>query len=183
MHSQIQYKGYVPKISQRSSHFVSLRQRNAPLLLCSICSSWRSLTISTPRLWQTLHCSKGLRSTMDTESITSGIRTWLDRSRALPLSIHVVFWIRDPSPESDEETQRRLIFKVLSQKVSRWEILEIYENKIWVTPPHVGILPMLHTFDISGSSIDRIPFTAAPHLKRLHFLTQHPYQLFPGIDL
>ncbi|KAM6500114.1 hypothetical protein JOM56_003128, partial [Amanita muscaria] len=29
--------------------------RNAPLPLCSVCSSWRFLAISTPRLWQTFH--------------------------------------------------------------------------------------------------------------------------------
>ncbi|KAM6500085.1 hypothetical protein JOM56_003099 [Amanita muscaria] len=157
----------LPDVPKDLGELKHISSRNAPLLLCSVCSSWRCLAISTPHLWQTLHFCSDEKLTINTESITSGIRTWLDRSRALPLSIRVVFWIRDPSPESDEETQRRLIFKVLSQEVSRWEVLEIYENKIWVTHPPFGNLPMLHTLDISESSIDGIPFTAAPRLKKL----------------
>ncbi|KIL67068.1 hypothetical protein M378DRAFT_53677, partial [Amanita muscaria Koide BX008] len=42
----------VPKNLWQLEHISS---RNAPLVLCSVCSSWRSLAISTPRLWQTLH--------------------------------------------------------------------------------------------------------------------------------
>ncbi|KIL67071.1 hypothetical protein M378DRAFT_52626, partial [Amanita muscaria Koide BX008] len=43
---------YAPEVPWRVERTSS---RNAPLLLCSVCSSWRSLAISTPRLWQTLH--------------------------------------------------------------------------------------------------------------------------------
>ncbi|KIL67105.1 hypothetical protein M378DRAFT_74354, partial [Amanita muscaria Koide BX008] len=32
---------------------IQISSRDAPLLLCSVCSSWRSLALSTPRLWQT----------------------------------------------------------------------------------------------------------------------------------
>ncbi|KAM6491003.1 hypothetical protein JOM56_013242 [Amanita muscaria] len=157
----------VPKDLRQVEHISS---RKTPLLLCSVCSSWRSLAISTPRLWQTFHfrivdtMDRSLRlrrpMTIDIDSITSGIRTWLDRSGALPLSIRVVFWIRDRG----KAAQRRLILEVLLQEVSRWGSFEICENGISVTPPHFGILPMLHTL---GSSIDGVPFTAAPCLKRL----------------
>ncbi|KAM6492960.1 hypothetical protein JOM56_011094 [Amanita muscaria] len=152
----------VPKDLRQVEHISS---RKAPLLLCSVCSSWRSLAISTPRLWQTFHfrivdtMDRSLRlrrpMTIDIDSITSGIRTWLDRSGALPF-----FWIRDRG----KAAQRRLILEVLLQEVSRWGSFEICENGISVTPPHFGILPMLHTL---GSSIDGVPFTAAPCLKRL----------------
>ncbi|KAM6500118.1 hypothetical protein JOM56_003132, partial [Amanita muscaria] len=150
--------------------------RNDPLFLCSVCSSWRSLAISTPRLWQTLHfrTSSDEKLTIDTDSITSGIRTWLDRSKALPLSIRAFFRTVDP----ESATECRLILESLSQEVSRWESFELHEAGTWVTPPRFGILPMLHTFDISGSSIDRIPFTAAPRLKRLRLHSPCPNPTF-----
>ncbi|KIL58423.1 hypothetical protein M378DRAFT_86504, partial [Amanita muscaria Koide BX008] len=79
----------IPDVTKDFRHISSW---NAPLLLCSVCSLWRSLAISTRRLWQTFHfrlVEKYRFEPIDTEFITSGIRTWLDRSGALPLSIRV----------------------------------------------------------------------------------------------
>ncbi|KAM6491007.1 hypothetical protein JOM56_013246 [Amanita muscaria] len=158
----------IPDVTKDFRHISSW---NAPLLLCSVCSLWRSLAISTRRLWQTFHfrlVEKYRFEPIDTEFITSGIRTWLDRSGALPLSIRVVFWIKDQDP--DIATARRLILEVLLQEVSRWEMFEMYDEEICHAPPHFGILPMLHTLAL-GSSIDGVPFTAAPCLKKLYLIS------------
>ncbi|KAJ7160159.1 hypothetical protein C8R46DRAFT_956340 [Mycena filopes] len=63
--------------------------REAPLLLGRICSVWRIIALSTPRLWASLHIAEP-----DTDlplSLYNGclrlVTTWLNRSGALPLSI------------------------------------------------------------------------------------------------
>ncbi|KAF7341966.1 hypothetical protein MVEN_01783100 [Mycena venus] len=67
----------------------------APVLLGRICSSWRNISLSTPRLWSRLHVVEPTRP----YNVTSGIyetkvaqrlevaSTWLQRSGMCPLSI------------------------------------------------------------------------------------------------
>ncbi|KIK61790.1 hypothetical protein GYMLUDRAFT_42838 [Collybiopsis luxurians FD-317 M1] len=64
----------------------SLKQ--APLIFTSICRAWRSIALSTPRLWSSLHIYLPPHLTSDVFSQRkAGISLWLQRSRTLPLSI------------------------------------------------------------------------------------------------
>ncbi|KAJ7140813.1 hypothetical protein C8R44DRAFT_866503 [Mycena epipterygia] len=70
----------------------------APVLLGRICSSWRSISLSTPRLWAALHVVEPTRprdstSTSFDEKLAQRLetmKTWLGRSGECPLSISLV---------------------------------------------------------------------------------------------
>ncbi|KAF8201289.1 hypothetical protein K438DRAFT_1821740 [Mycena galopus ATCC 62051] len=68
----------------------------APLLLGRICSSWRTISLSTPRLWARLHVAEpprgppGPSTAVFDQKVAQRIqitKTWLDRSGKCPLSI------------------------------------------------------------------------------------------------
>ncbi|KAK6977618.1 hypothetical protein R3P38DRAFT_3123855 [Favolaschia claudopus] len=59
----------------------------APLLLGRVCSSWRTLSLATPRLWASLHVVERSLS-YDVRTIRlEAIKMWLGRSGQRPLSI------------------------------------------------------------------------------------------------
>ncbi|KAJ6582867.1 hypothetical protein DFH09DRAFT_1144801 [Mycena vulgaris] len=61
----------------------------SPLLLCQICSHWRRLALSTPRLWAAVHVV--IPNETKAQVLAGLLKNWLNRSGVLPLSISVVF--------------------------------------------------------------------------------------------
>ncbi|KAJ3852399.1 hypothetical protein EV368DRAFT_82559 [Lentinula lateritia] len=62
--------------------------KEAPLLLTTICRNWRQVALDTPRLWTSLHIF--LPPHMSDIAVLKraiGVKTWLQRSGSLPLSI------------------------------------------------------------------------------------------------
>ncbi|KAF8157658.1 hypothetical protein K438DRAFT_1986445 [Mycena galopus ATCC 62051] len=64
-----------------------LNVRRAPLLLCHVCSQWRAVAQSTPRLWDTV-CLLTQEVVSDRKIL--GIQALLGLSRNLPLTVQVV---------------------------------------------------------------------------------------------
>src|SRR6202051_3360926 len=58
--------------------FVKIDVQEAPIILAQVSSLWRSIVLSTPRLWNSL--SVGGRNRMDLASKSTLISTWLGRS-------------------------------------------------------------------------------------------------------
>jgi hypothetical protein len=80
--------------------FVKIDVQEAPMLLAQVSSSWRSIVLSTPRLWNSLYVSS--RNGMVLASQSTLISTWLGRSGNLPLSIKIVeMALPDPQQEQD----------------------------------------------------------------------------------
>ncbi|KAJ7452122.1 hypothetical protein B0H11DRAFT_2074381 [Mycena galericulata] len=71
-----------------TDHNSVMAESDAPLLLCHICSTWRSLALSTPQLWASLHIST-LLSEPRMSSMIDAAYGWLSRSGVAPLSISV----------------------------------------------------------------------------------------------
>ncbi|KAJ4472829.1 hypothetical protein C8J55DRAFT_607537 [Lentinula edodes] len=62
--------------------------KEAPLLLTTICRNWRQVALDTPRLWTSLHIFLPPRmSDIAVSKRATGVKTWLQRSGSLPLSI------------------------------------------------------------------------------------------------
>ncbi|KAL0568969.1 hypothetical protein V5O48_013003 [Marasmius crinis-equi] len=71
---------------------------DAPLLLTSICRSWREIALSTPGLWNGIHIHlpRFIPSYISSDDYLSkitrrkeGIKRWLERSGSLPLAISI----------------------------------------------------------------------------------------------
>ncbi|KAJ7823957.1 hypothetical protein B0H14DRAFT_3729492 [Mycena olivaceomarginata] len=63
--------------------------REAPLLLGRICSAWRTIALSTPRLWASLHAP--LDYILEKEPRKLAVIEWLQRSGAVPISLSELF--------------------------------------------------------------------------------------------
>ncbi|KAJ7845416.1 hypothetical protein B0H14DRAFT_2203316, partial [Mycena olivaceomarginata] len=61
----------------------------APLLLSRICSGWRTIALSTPRLWSSIHVPEPHAKLPQyvRDGCLQLMKTWLTRSGGLPLSI------------------------------------------------------------------------------------------------
>lgn len=85
-----------------TEHNAVMSTREAPLLLGRVCSEWRSITLSTPRLWASLHIlSSPLGSffgdsapDFEIEKCRKGAEEWIRRSGECPLSLS----LHIPSP-------------------------------------------------------------------------------------
>ncbi|KAJ7642570.1 hypothetical protein DFH06DRAFT_1477348 [Mycena polygramma] len=72
-----------------NAQYASMKSDDPPLLLCHICSAWRKLALSSPRLWASLEIREPSRTyPYPVHRICSeGVKSWLARSGSLPLSI------------------------------------------------------------------------------------------------
>lgn len=82
----------VPEILQEifyhclpTAHNSVLSTKQSPLLLGQVCSQWRQIAYSTPKLWSSLHIVIPLYSRANAR--LEAISAWLSRSGVLPLSI------------------------------------------------------------------------------------------------
>ncbi|KAJ6561748.1 hypothetical protein B0H19DRAFT_1068488 [Mycena capillaripes] len=86
----------------------------APLLLCHVCRTWRSLALSIPRLWASLHIvAPG--DTSKLLQISGAADSWLSRSGVLPLSISLVSWT------SKNGTDSSVLVETLVHYSLRWK--------------------------------------------------------------
>lgn len=75
------------------AHNAILDARSPPLLLGQVCSQWRQIAYSTPRLWTSIHISarpihlRNFTGSSRTIARKDAISAWLSRSGVLPLSI------------------------------------------------------------------------------------------------
>ncbi|KAJ7134864.1 hypothetical protein C8R44DRAFT_957381 [Mycena epipterygia] len=97
----------------------------APVLLSRICSAWRTISLSTPRLWARLHVVEptddhNFASTLLEEKQTQRLETmnaWLGRSGQLPLSIS----LECGHTPVDTPTHPNRFLQALISFAPRWE--------------------------------------------------------------
>jgi len=90
-----------------------------PSYLASICRGWRDIACSNPFLWSNVHIALPRKfPTSDRSSRISFLYDWMLRSRALPLTLHIV--VQDGSEE-----ELKGVIDVISRSSDRWRSLSI----------------------------------------------------------
>lgn len=153
--------------------------REAPLLLGRVCSSWRTLSRATPRIWSSIHISvpeEEYRYKPEENNIlTQAILDWQDRSKVLPLSISVY--------EISESPYYKLgydIIRSLTLLSSRWKHIDfsVYSPLYPSYALSAEHVPLLESFSLqlradvnSNASVPGLEkprgIFQAPHLQRL----------------
>ncbi|KAJ7892837.1 hypothetical protein B0H14DRAFT_2335175, partial [Mycena olivaceomarginata] len=98
--------------------------REAPLLLGRICSAWRTIAVSTPRLWASLHAP--LDYILEKEPRKLAVIEWLQRSGAAPISLSVF-----PERNWDAWSEGPSLLKSLAESSVRWCHLDLVNFLGW----------------------------------------------------
>ncbi|KAF7376843.1 hypothetical protein MSAN_00101800 [Mycena sanguinolenta] len=108
----------------------------APVLLGRVCSSWRAISLSTPRLWSSLHVVEPLQNLVDPTSASFEgkvarrlkiTQIWLGRSGQCPLSISLQSAPEPASPPgtpTPSGTSMRFM-KTLLSFAPRWQHIQL----------------------------------------------------------
>ncbi|KAF7364804.1 hypothetical protein MVEN_00350500 [Mycena venus] len=118
--------------------------QEAPLLLGRICSSWRAIALSTPRLWSSIHIAEPHDTIPQhvREGCLQLVKTWLARSGGLPLSISFHrFTSSGPSP----------FFDTIESFAPRWKHISLSgQTRIQLTRADVPMLQSIEILDYAG---------------------------------
>ena len=107
-----------PKSSLQPSEDESRRRMLNPLVLCVVCSSWRSLAFSIPALWRKVlvHIPFGMGADRAKSKAASLVR-WIKRSRSEPLTLYIFY---DVSGSLDGTAP---IVSIFIECATRWEAM------------------------------------------------------------
>ena len=117
-------------------HFSERRKLiNPPLVFCAVCSSWRILMFSTPRLWKKvfIHVWHNINEAQAVRK-ASGLVQWIERSRPLALTLHIS---GDPITPRNGEGPKVLIISIISDHAARWDslyfqpLLSLFHFDMW----------------------------------------------------
>ncbi|KAJ7115290.1 hypothetical protein C8R44DRAFT_855321 [Mycena epipterygia] len=151
--------GEIFMASLPSEHAV-MHRRESPLLLSHVCSDWRSLALSMPHLWSSLHIAGPPRNPWLTlGKIKEGLKSWLDRSGALPLSISYVWDPRRKNAQADRDCS--LLLTTLGEHSRRWGDIRFILPSVPLFSP-LGALspddvPLLRTIIIDAGPAFPLP--------------------------
>ncbi|KAF8138061.1 hypothetical protein K438DRAFT_725275 [Mycena galopus ATCC 62051] len=131
--------------------------QEAPLLLCRICSTWRTIALSMPRLWATLHVPSDY--ILAKEPRQRAVIEWLQRSAACPISFSVS-WLEHWAWGSSSYLP---VLKSLGSFSARWRHVELtrlpshldlddglYSRPLWVNELAQIRAPALESFKYTG---------------------------------
>ncbi|KAJ7680993.1 hypothetical protein DFH06DRAFT_433882 [Mycena polygramma] len=167
----------------------------APVLLGRICSLWRAISLSTPRLWCTLHIVEPTRPYNPAPGLYDAkvaqrleiANTWLQRSGKCPLSIslesNLDHGITPPLTPSPSPPSTYLFMDVLMPYASRWKHLHlVIPSTALETLSHLAEadVPLLQSLKIvqrphqphnnAHSALSQSGILHAPNLTQFSFL-------------
>ncbi|KAJ6485530.1 hypothetical protein C8R45DRAFT_996919 [Mycena sanguinolenta] len=143
--------------------------QEAPLLLCRICSAWRTIALSTPRLWASLHVP--FHFILAKEPRIPALAHWLQRSAACPISFSVYEGWVDPAEGISKAAGRATLIRSLCAISDRWRHVEFDEMVSQATHEFTKITsaPLLESFKFNGwiSALNQLTFFQVPSLRTL----------------
>ncbi|KAJ7253515.1 hypothetical protein C8J57DRAFT_1473838 [Mycena rebaudengoi] len=145
----------------------AISAKDSPLLLCTICQSWRNLALSTPRMWASIHIVAPSNDKI--ERMAQTVYTWLDRSGALPLSISLIV-SRSTFPRPDASS----LLTALIRYSLRWKRIRFilppdqFEPLSSLSPEDV---PILEEVIVDGFDNDTGHITMSPRLAFLRAIS------------
>jgi hypothetical protein len=134
----------------------------APLLLCNVCSSWRALALSTPRLWQDLFLTFTKTMPKSEETITM-THIWIKRSGELPLTLRLVVHL-----DSGFQAVCQALVNAITSYTSRWEHVEFNLGDPPISLPQLGNMPYLRTFAMLVPKDIQFPIASCPKLASIY---------------
>ena len=134
-----------------------------PLVLCAVCSSWRSLAFATPQLWQSvyIHIPFILKKSL-AEKRAADLVQWIERSRSLPLSLHISW---DYHPNDSQP-----IVSVLNNNAIRWETVCLRDRNpaLQLRPPPTTPSTLFQA-DKWDMPLFQISIFSRPYYAPIHF--------------
>ncbi|KAJ7466916.1 hypothetical protein FB451DRAFT_1259514 [Mycena latifolia] len=125
--------------------------KDAPMLLCRICSTWRDIALTTPALWASLHVA--VQFIVGNEQRMLAVAEWLQRSAACPLSLSMVGDIWDIKWKSHPNDVTAVI-ELLAGHAKRWRNVELNRFSTEALMQLAAVnAPMLEAVDMSGTFI------------------------------
>jgi hypothetical protein len=163
------------------SHFPRLSIKEAPIVLARVCSTWRSIVLSTPRLWSSFEVEiqgSGPSGLLHDTRLMRRMKLWLERSSCSPLSIRLIY---NSIGHVSDDRSTRLLAALVSQ-ARRWR--NVHFNlpaasiaKLQPFPPNSFPTLRSLTFKVTG-------VRSSPSDPLLNILAMNiPWQQLTGLDL
>ncbi|KAJ6594632.1 hypothetical protein B0H19DRAFT_1096286 [Mycena capillaripes] len=141
--------------------------QEAPLLLCRICSAWRAIALSTPRLWASLHVPFTFVASRESLRMPA-VAQWLERSAACPISLSLTYFGRWALGTSSTIP----LLQSLAVFLGRWRHVEVMNLDPDTSRAFAEIsYPMLESVKFSGmnSSFDGCNLFKAKSLRSVSY--------------
>lgn len=103
-----------------TSPFPRFSVKEAPIVLARVCRAWRSIVLSTPRLWSSFDVEiqgSDASGLLHDDRLMHRMKLWLERSRSCPLSVRLTY--NPVGRVSDDRSTKLLI--ALAPEVRRWQ--------------------------------------------------------------
>ncbi|KAJ7512657.1 hypothetical protein B0H11DRAFT_1842918 [Mycena galericulata] len=180
----------IPDVPPNSWTWTSfpLEQNRVPLLLSSICRTWRAIAVSSPHLWTSLILDLEVQppDSQVTSTRVALCQRWLSRSGDLPLHLYLRYNYVENTYSSDRDP----LLELFRRFSSRWRTLNI---SLQLPDYHrlcerlEGRLQLLETLSINivegGNQLQWLTvFRSAPALQNLSVVTPG-WMLFRAQDL
>ncbi|KAJ7311470.1 hypothetical protein DFH08DRAFT_1087834 [Mycena albidolilacea] len=149
---------------------------SAPLVLCAVCRQWRSVALSTPKLWSSIVFESDLVdigiSTPESAALyVDFCHEWLSRARSAPLSLQLYNCAANPAAVNS-------LLEIISGLSQQWQNIEI-GGDLPSSHPVDGKYPFLEKLNIFSPPDDHpiLSFHHAPRLRDVFIPVEYTTRL------